>query len=124
VLHAEATERIKARLNAAGIRDDCSRALFRPTRIARGDGRHGFAPRPMGRRPVQELVEGYVRRLKLDPNLTVHSIRVMALTAARAQGSDIIDLQDFAARADPRTTLMFIRACDRLSKSPAYILKY
>ena len=34
------------------------------------------------------------------------------------QGSDIIDLQDFAGHADPRTTLTYIRSRDRLSKSP------
>ena len=37
---------------------------------------------------------------------------------------DIIDLQDFAGHADPRTTLSYIRTRDRLSKSPAYVLKY
>jgi hypothetical protein len=38
--------------------------------------------------------------------------------------SDIIDLQDFAGDADPRTTLTYIRSRDPLSKSPAYVLKY
>ena len=33
-------------------------------------------------------------------------------------------LQDFAGHADPRTTLTDIRSRDRLSKSPAYVLKY
>jgi hypothetical protein len=46
------------------------------------------------------------------------------LTTARERGSDIIDLQDFAGHADPRTTLTCIRSRDRLSKSPAYVLKY
>jgi integrase/recombinase XerD len=59
-----------------------------------------------------------------DPNVTVHSLRVTALTTARERGSDIIDLQDFAGHADPRTTLTYIRSRDRLSKSPAYVLKY
>src|SRR5262245_570485 len=38
--------------------------------------------------------------------------------------ADVIDLQDFAGHADPRTTLTYIRSRDRLSKSPAYVLKY
>jgi integrase/recombinase XerD len=91
---------------------------------ARGLGRQGFHPRPMTRRAVQKLVESYVRRLKLDPNVTVHSLRATALTTARERGSDIIDLQDFAGHADPRTTLTYIRTRDRLSKSPAYVLRY
>ncbi len=123
-LHAEAAERIEAWLDAAGIRDDSKGALFRPAIAARGFGRNGLALRPMTRRAVQKLVATYVRRLKLDPNVTVHSFRVTALTTARENGSDIIDLQDFAGHADPRTTLTYIRSRDRLSKSPAYVLRY
>ena len=59
-----------------------------------------------------------------NESVTVHSLRVTALTTARERGSDIIDLQDFAGHADPRTTLTYIRSRDRLSKSPAYVLKY
>ena len=65
-----------------------------------------------------------VVRLRLDPHVTVHSLRVTALTTARERGSDIIDLQDFAGHADPRTTLTYIRNRDRLSNSPAYLLRY
>ena len=57
-------------------------------------------------------------------NVTVHSLRVTALTTARERGSDIIDLQDFAGHADPRTTQTYIRSRDRLSKSRAYVLNY
>jgi len=123
-LHLEAAERLEAWLDTAGIRTDGTGALFRPGKTARGGGKKGFAPRPMTRRAVQKVVEAYVLRLKLDPNVTVHSLRVTALTTAREQGSDIIDLQDFAGHADPRTTLTYLRTRDRLSKSPAYILKY
>jgi integrase/recombinase XerD len=123
-LHKEAEERLEAWLDSAGIRGESHGPLFRPVKTARGDGRHGFAPRPITRRAVQKLVEGYVARLNLDPNVTVHSLRVTALTTARERGSDIIDLQFFAGHADPRTTLTYIRSRDRLSKSPAYLLKY
>lgn len=123
-LHPEAAERLEAWLAVAGIRDDRAGPLFRPTRPAWGRDRQGFVARPLTRRAVQRLVDGYVRRLGLDPNVTVHSLRVTALTTAREQGSDIIDLQDFAGHADPRTTLTYIRSRDRLSKSPAYVLKY
>ena len=85
---------------------------------------HRWAARPISRRSVQALIKSYVARLKLDPNVTVHSLRVTALTTARERGSDIIDLQDFAGHSDPRTTLTYIRSRDRLSKSPAYVLKY
>ena len=123
-LHPEAAERLEAWLAIDNIREDLPAPLFRPTKATWGRERQTFLPRPMTRRAVQKLVEGYVRRLKLDPNVTVHSLRVTALTTAREAGSDIIDLQDFAGHADPRTTLTYIRNRDRLSKSPAYVLNY
>jgi len=123
-LNPEAAERLEAWLDVAGIRDDFSGPLFRPTRASWGRDRQGFSAAPMTRRAVQKLVERYVRRLGLDRNVTVHSLRVTALTTAREHGSDIIDLQDFAGHADPRTTLTYIRSRDRLSKSPAYVLIY
>lgn len=123
-LHPEAFERLEMWLDAAGIRDDGDAALFLPTTSARGRGRDGFNRRPLARRSIQCLVARYVAKLKLDPAVTVHSFRVTALTSARERGSDVIDLQDFAGHADPRTTLTYIRNRDRLSKSPAYVLKY
>jgi integrase/recombinase XerD len=123
-LHKEAEERLEQWLNFAAIRDQPHGPLFRPLQTARGNGKKRFAPRAMSRRAVQKLVEGYVLQLNLDPNVTVHSFRVTALTTARERGSDIIDLQEFAGHADPRTTLTYIRSRDRLSKSPAYVLMY
>lgn len=123
-VHLEAVERLEAWLDIAGIRGEPVRPLFPPTISAWGRERQGFACRPMTTRAVQKLMESYVRQLGLDPNVTVHSLRVTALTTAREQGSDIIDLQDFAGHADPRTTLTYIRSRDRLSNSPAYVLKY
>ena len=66
-LHPEAIERIEAWLDTAGIREDISGPLFRPTRTARAQGRDGFQPLPLARRSAQLLVERYVRRLGIDP---------------------------------------------------------
>lgn len=123
-LHPEAMERLEKWLDVAAIRDDGTGPLFRATATARGEGRDGFRPTPLTRRAVQFLVKRYAASLGLDPAVTVHSFRVTALTTAREQGVDIIDLQDFAGHADPRTTLSYIRTRDRLSKSPAYVLRY
>ncbi|MBX9581634.1 MAG: tyrosine-type recombinase/integrase [Gemmataceae bacterium] len=122
-LHPEAVERLEAWLDVIG-REDASGALFRPVTTARGKGADGFLPSPLTRRGIQYLVARYVKRLGLDPNVTVHSFRVTALTTARERGADLVDLQDFAGHADPRTTLTYIRNRDRLSRSPAYVLKY
>lgn len=123
-LHIEAVERLEEWLNTGGHRGSGDAALFRPTKTARGRGRDGFQLRLLSRRSVQKLVARYVEKLRLDPAVTVHSFRVTALTTARERGSDIVDLQDFAGHADPRTTLTYIRSRDRLSKSPAYLLRY
>jgi integrase/recombinase XerD len=120
-LHAEAVERLEEWI---ALLAETSGPLFRPPRVSRNRGRDGFAASALSRRAVQKLVKVYALRLKLDPHVTVHSFRVTALTTARERGSDIIDLQDFAGHADPRTTLTYIRSRDRLSKSPAYVLRY
>ena len=106
-LHLEAVERLAAWLAVPGIAEPTG-PLFPPARSPRGMGRDGFAAKPMTTRAVEKLIGRYVT----------------ALTTARERGSDIIDLQDFAGHADPRTTLTYIRSRDRLSKSPAYVLKY
>ncbi|MSR60315.1 MAG: integrase [Planctomycetaceae bacterium] len=123
-LHLEAVERLTAWIEAAGISDDRDRPLFCAAKTPRGKGRDGFAGAALTTRSVEYLVKRYAHRLGLDPAVTVHSLRVTALTTARERGADIIDLQDFAGHADPRTTLAYIRSRDRLSKSPAYVLNY
>lgn len=122
-LHPEAVEKLEEWLAAIGP-SEAGEPLFRPLKTARGKGTDGFLPSPLTRRGLQYLVGRYVRKLGLDPNVTVHSFRVTALTTARERGADIVDLQDFAGHADPRTTLGYIRNRDRLSRSPAYVLKY
>jgi integrase/recombinase XerD len=121
-LHIEAVERLDEWIAVAKLQE--TGALFRPVKTARGRGKKGFLDQALTRRAVQYLVSRYVKRLGLDTNITVHSFRVTALTTARERGADIIDLQDFAGHADPRTTLAYIRNRDRLSRSPAYVLKY
>jgi integrase/recombinase XerD len=122
-LHPEAVERIDDWLLQLETKES-NQPMFRGLKTARGHGKDGFQLKPLARRGLQYLVQRYVKRIGLDPNITVHSFRVTALTTARERGADIVDLQDFAGHADPRTTLTYIRNRDRLSRSPAYVLKY
>ena len=48
-------------------------------------------------------------RLKLDPSVSVHSFRVTAIKVGRERGGDLVDLQDFARHAAPRTSLSYVR---------------
>lgn len=123
-LHLEAVEKLAMWLALPGIGDDPAAPLFRPQRSARMFGRDGFRRKAMTTRAVERLIDRYVAALRLNKDVTVHSLRVTALTTARVRGSDILDLQQFAGHADPRTTLTYIRSRDRLSESPTYVLKY
>jgi integrase/recombinase XerD len=122
-LHPEAVERLEAWLGTMGEVSP-STPLFLAPQTSRGQGRDGFTTNGLTKRSIQKLVERYAEKLRLDPGVTVHSFRVTALTTARERGADIVDLQDFAGHADPRTTQTYIRNRDRLSQSPAYVLKY
>jgi integrase/recombinase XerD len=123
-LHLEAVELLQDWVAIAALVDDRTGPLFRPAATPRGQGRDGFARRRFSVRAVEYLVERYAKQVGLDPAVTVHSLRVTALTTARERGADIVDLQDFAGHADPRTTLTYIRTRDRLSRSPTYVLRY
>lgn len=103
-LHAECVERLEAWLDVGGRELPPGTALFRPPKTTRGRGLDGFRERGFSRRGVQHLIARYVRRIGLDPAVTVHSLRVTALTTARERGSDIIDLQDFAGYPQLRIT--------------------
>lgn len=123
-LHVEAVERLVQWIEVAGMADDRPGFLFRPAASPRGRGHDGFRRSSLTTRSVEHLMKRYARQAGLDEAVSVHSLRVTALTTARERGADIIDLQDFAGHADPRTTLTYIRSRDRLSKSPAYDLHY
>lgn len=123
-LHPEAFEALNQWIAAAEIGDDVSGPLFRPIVSARGKGLDGFLRESLTRRGIQYLVARTVLKLGVNADATVHSFRVTALTTARERGCDIVDLQSFAGHSDPKTTLSYIRNRDRLSSSPAYVLKY
>jgi integrase len=95
---------LAAWLAVPGIRGNPAGPLFPAARSPRGMGRDGFNATPMTTRAVEKLIGRFGEALDFDPSVTVHSLRVTALTTARERGSDIIDLQEFAGHADPRTT--------------------
>ncbi len=123
-LAPEASVRLEAWIEKSCIRGQNAAPLFRPVKAARGEGASVFLRVPLSRRAVQKLVGRYADALGLDAAVTVHSLRVTALTTARENGADVVDLQDFAGHADPRTTLSYIRNRDRLERSPAFLLRY
>ena len=75
-LHIEAVEKLAAWLKILG--DDPARPLFPGVKTSRGLGHDGFRTTPMTTRAAQKLIDRYVTVLGLDPNVTVHSLRVTA----------------------------------------------
>ena len=100
-LHVEGVERLIQWIEVAGIADDRSAPLFRPAASPRGQGRDGFIRSSLTTRSVEYMVKRYARQIGLDVAVTVHSLRVTALTTARERGADTIDLQDFPAMPIP-----------------------
>ena len=84
-LHLEAVERLNEWTDVSGIGEDRSGALFRPAATARGSGHDGFRRSQLTTRAVGNLVKKYASHLGLDAAVTVHSLRVTALTTAREQ---------------------------------------
>ena len=123
-LHVEAVERLIQWIEVAGITDDRLGPPFRSAASPLGSGRDGLCRSALTTRSVEHIVKRHARQINLDVAVTVHSLRVNALTTVREQDVDIIDLRDFAGHADPRTTLTYIWSRDHLSKSPAYVLNY
>ena len=78
-LHPEAVERLTQWLGIAGLAEDRTGPLFRPTKSPRGKGQNKFRPDPLTVRAVEYLIKRYAQSLGLDPAVTVHSLRVTAL---------------------------------------------
>ena len=78
----------------------------------------------MTTRAVEKLIGRYVEALGLDPNVTVHSLRVTALTTARERGSTSSTCRISPGTPTPGPRSPTSASRDRLSKSPAYVLKY
>lgn len=115
---------VNAWIERAGITQDKSGPLFRPTTTARGNGHDGFKRARLNIRPIQRLLKKYCAQVGIDENVSVHSLRVTAATEADRAGIPLIDIQHWLGHKDPRTTLRYIRGSQNLDRSPAYTIRY
>lgn len=123
-LNPEAAEKLEAYLDIAELREQPDTPLFRRTLTARGRGHDGWQERPLTTRAIQYLLRKYAESLYFPRGISVHSLRVTALSQARRQGFDIIDLQAFAGHSSAEVTQRYIRSEKRLAESPAYAIRY
>ena len=111
-------------IETAGIAQDRSGPLFRPTMSARGKGQDGFRRKRMTVRAIQKLIKRYCLEVGIDEAVSVHSLRVTAATEADKAGVSLKDIQRWLGHKDPRTTERYIRTGQDLDKSPAYVIRY
>ena len=111
-------------IDTADIASEKRGPLFRPTQSPRGGGRDGFKRERLSIRPIQRLLKKYCEQVGIDPEVSVHSLRVTAATEADRAGIPLIDIQHWLGHKDPRTTLRYIRGGEHLDRSPAYTIRY
>ena len=122
-LHAEAVDRLENWLRQIEV-EEAGSPLFRPVVSAHGQGRDGFRNRPLTIRSIEKLIRKHSTAIDLDSRISVHSLRVTALTLAHEQGVDLIALQAFAGHSSPNVTAGYIRRRENLDASPAHRLSY
>jgi integrase/recombinase XerD len=71
---------------------------------------------------VYHLVIRLADAAGLDPGVTPHSLRHTFVTLALDAGVDLVDVQDAAGHADPRTTRHYDRNRHRLERHPTHQL--
>jgi len=109
---------------SVGIGDQRRGPLFRPTNSSGGKGHDGFKQSRLSIRAIQRLVKRYAKQVGIDPNVSVHSLRVTAATEANQMKNPLIQIQAWLGHADPNTTLRYIRTAENLDQSPAYTIRY
>jgi len=112
-LHPQASERIQAWMNAAGIAEDDKEAfLFRPFN-KRGET---LQVKPMHDFMIWHIVKKYARQAGLqvdrldERGICAHSTRVTAITASFEGGAKLEEIQQLVGHKDPRNTLRYRRA--------------
>jgi len=111
-------------IKLAGISDDRSGPLFRPSKTARGFGRDGFKRQRLSVRTLQKRMKLHCKSAGIDHSVTVHSTRVTAATEADRAGVSLKHIQQWLGHKDPRTTERYIRTGEDLDQSPAYSLRF
>lgn len=76
----------------------------------------------LDRHAAGRIVRRLARKAGIDKQISPHSLRHAAITAALDAGCSLRDVQDFARHADPRQTRRYDRARGALDRNPTYIV--
>jgi site-specific recombinase XerD len=120
-INPQATQRIKAYLDAAGHGSDHDSPLFRPLR---GNAR---AHNPAGRmvpNSIDLVVRKYAAAIGLDRGYSAHSMRATFITTALENGAQLEDVQKAAGHRDPSTTKLYDRRGYNPEKAASFFATY
>jgi integrase/recombinase XerD len=109
--HHLAEEYVDAYLDAAGLRDDRKRALFRsaPGR------RRQLTDHAIERTEVFDMIRRRARDAGVSPTLCCHTFRATGITAYLLNGGTLEHAQTIAAHESARTTKLYDRRADEVS---------
>src|SRR3954469_9398309 len=112
-VHHFLVEYLETYLDAAGIRGDPPRPLFRSARRKTGM----LTERPLDPANAWAMVKRRARQAGVSTALCNHSFRAMGLTAYMANGGTLEEAQELANHADARTTRLYIRHGRKITQS-------
>jgi site-specific recombinase XerD len=111
--HHALAEALHAYLNAAGIGDDRKGFLFRTSRGRRGDM---LSTRPMAQADAWRMVRRRAVAAGIAAPIGCHTFRATGITAYLANGGTIEHAQAMAAHESPRTTKLYDRTWEQLTR--------
>jgi site-specific recombinase XerD len=111
--HHALAETMLAYVEAAGIAADRKGALFR---TSRGRGDSGLADRPMGQSDAWRIVRRRANAAGILAPIGNHSFRATGITAYLNNGGTLEHAQAMAAHESPRTTKLYDRTKERLTR--------
>jgi site-specific recombinase XerD len=111
--HHALAEALHAYLEAAGIAADRGGFLFRTSRGRRGDA---LSEQPMGQADAWRMVRRRAVAAGITAPIGCHTFRATGITAYLANGGTLEHAQAMAAHESPRTTKLYDRTRERLTR--------
>jgi site-specific recombinase XerD len=111
--HHALAEALHAYIEAAGIGADRTGMLFRTSRGRRGDV---LSEQPMGQADAWRMVRRRAAAAGIAAPIGCHTFRATGITAYLANGGTLEHAQAMAAHESPRTTKLYDRTQERLTR--------
>jgi site-specific recombinase XerD len=111
--HHALAEALRAYIAAAGLAEDRKGVLFR---TARGHGGTRLSAQPMTQPDAWRMIRRRAAAAGITAPIGNHSFRATGITAYLANGGTLEHAQEMAAHESPRTTKLYDRTKERLTR--------